>query len=157
MKVFENALTDLDFPLIQNWLKENCQSDGAKNLCNQFTNYNQQKVSLELDLTQEIIDSINRNDPYLNLKIPIIKTWFELLKIKGNKLNNTQFNELNTILEISYNLKKLCIKNNFPKWNKKLIDLFLFKEGQNKIFKIFNEKFEIKNTASNELNQIRTN
>ena len=153
----KNVLTDLGYPIIQNWLKEHCQSDGAKILANEYNDYDYQDLINNLDLTQEIINSIDRKNLIYNIKTPIISKWIELLRIKGSRLSKKYFNELYNLLNISLDLNERCDEKNFPKWHKKFTQLFLFEDGQNEIKKIFNDDFEIKDSASPQLKKIRGN
>ena len=151
----DNVLSDLGYDVIQNWLKENCQSYGGKKLSSTFFNYNNLELKNELDLTDEIINSFERKDLSLDINIPSIKIWIKLLAIKGSQLSNNHFNDLYNLLELSKKLKKKCNSHNFPKWNEKLNNIIFFNDGQKEILKIFNDQFEIKDSASSNLKKIR--
>ena len=66
----DNVLSDLGYDVIQNWLKDNCQSYGGKKLSSTFFNYNNLELKNELDLTEELINSIVRKDPTITINIP---------------------------------------------------------------------------------------
>ena len=155
MLATKNVLTDLGYDLIQNWLKENCNSDGGKELSTTFFNYNIDELNAEIDLTEELINSLLRKDPTIEVNIPPILNWVDLLNVKGVRLSNENFNDLYNLLVSSKELKAKCTTQNFPKWNKKLNTIFLFNDGQKAITTIFNEKFEVKDSASSDLKKIR--
>ena len=157
MHLNQSVLNDLGYPIIQNWLKENCQSEGAKILSNEFIDFEKQDLIENLVLVQEIINSITRNEPKFIIELKIIDEWINLLRIKGNRLKKSNFEELYHLLSISEHIYNRCKKENYPKWNQKFSSLFLFEDGKKEIKKIFNNEFEIKNSASLELKKIRKN
>ena len=157
MHLNQSVLNDLGYPIIQNWLKENCQSEGAKILSQQFVDFRKQDLIENLVLVQEIINCIERNEPKFTIELKIIDEWINLLRIKGNRLKKSNFEDLYQLLSISDHIYNRCNNEKFQKWKHKFSNLFLFQEGKNEIKKIFNDEFEIKNSASLQLKKIRKN
>ena len=100
MHLNQSVLNDLGYPIIQNWLKENCQSEGAKILSQQFVDFRKQDLIENLVLVQEIINCIERNEPKFTIELKIIDEWINLLRIKGNRLKKSNFEDLYQLLSI---------------------------------------------------------
>ena len=60
----------------------------------------------------------------IEVNIPSIMNWVDLLNVKGVRLSNENFNDLYDLLVSSRELKTKCTTQNFPKWHKKLNTIF---------------------------------
>ena len=153
----KNVLDDLDFYKIQEWVNKNCQSEEAKETAFKHFNLNQKQALENINLSQEILDSFNRNEKSFNLKVSKINKLISLLKIDKSILSINQIKVLYDLIIISKELALVDKNPNFFLWKKLLLKLTIFKNGQNKIEDIFDEKFKIKDTASQELKIVRKN
>ena len=157
MNQINQVLDDLDFYKIQEWIKNNCQSEEAKENAFKYFKLNQQQAEENINLTQEILDSFNRNEKCINLKVSKITNWISILMVDNSTLSINQIKELYNLLIVSNELVSINKNPNFILWKNFLQQITLLKNGQNKIENIFDEKFQIKDTASSELKIIRKN
>ena len=157
MNQINQVLDDLDFYKIQEWIKNNCQSEEAKENAFKYFKLNQQQAEENINLTQEILDSFNRNEKCINLKVSKITNWISILMVDNSTLSINQIKELYNLLIVSNELVSINKNPNFFLWKNFLQQITLLKNGQNKIENIFDEKFQIKDTASSELKIIRKN
>ena len=105
----DNVLSDLGYDVIQNWLKDNCQSYGGKKLSSTFFNYNNLELKNELDLTEELINSIVRKDPTITIFAAEVLDeslllFFESLKKKSQNSPGNQ-----ATLKVTANTRALVI------------------------------------------------
>ena len=143
---------DVGFKVIKDWLVKNCHCS----INHIFFNTLSPKINIDMlkDLqnhTNELLISLTNKNPIPLTDIPNISKWLSNLKIKGNRLNSDNFQELHQILILSTNIKKYIKKSNSPIWYNYSSKLINSKALIAKIEKIFNESFKIKVNATTEL------
>ena len=107
--------------------------------------------------TLEILNSFIKKE---QLKIPgctNIDDILESLKVKGIILDKEHFRELKLIFKSAEYLKKGLSKHKFPIWNDIGTNLYDFKRILREYDRIFDDEFDVKANASNQLSKIVEN
>ena len=146
---------DTGFDTICKWLSQNSLcSLNKKKFENLKINIDYNTISDIQNHTEELLSSYQRKSPVPLRTIPNINNWIDSLKITDFQLSNSHFQELYQFFILSIDIKKFLIIEKFPLWNTISLELIDSKQNIKAIDNIFDNSFNIKNTASPELNKM---
>lgn len=157
----ESTLFQLEFNQVKELLAAHCQTEYARNkAANLRVHSKEEYIAVELSQTAELLEIINSNiyfplDYVLNLQKPL-----KLLEIEGAVLETDDFISFRKLAD---NAEKIFRwfdnerRESFPFLSRVITDSYYEKNIKIYIDEVFDEGGIIKDDASSELNQIRTN
>ncbi len=157
MEFNKSLLRDIGFDKIKDTLSNLSSFEDNKNSfknLNPYTKINAIKESQKY--SQEILDSFIRKDQTAINGCINIDNILHSLSIKGVLLEKESFQELKLIFISGQLLREQIKKKHFPLWNEIISNLYNFSSTLKKYDVIFDEEFNVKNTASSKLSKIRS-
>ena len=155
---FNNSLLhDIGFDKIKIQLSKMASFEENKNNFDNLIPYNQiDKIKKSQNYSQELLDSFIRKDQISIEGCKNINDKIESLSIKGHLLEKEGFQELKLIFISAQSLKDKITKKNFPLWSEIIANLYNFSSILKKYDLIFDDEFNVRDTASSKLLKIRS-
>tara|TARA_B110000467_G_C18338550_1_gene500798 strand:+ start:1304 stop:3634 length:2331 start_codon:yes stop_codon:yes gene_type:complete len=149
MKKYDN----LNFNIIEKWINENsfCQENEGFITDLEFSDY--KNLNRHHEYTNDLLQSLLRNDSIPKDRIVPIDSWNEQLKLANLSLNQIQLKNIYILLNLSIRVDNY-LNENFNSWNKIKSDLLINKSLISNFKAVFDISFNIKDNASPELRKI---
>ena len=92
MNLEKKTLESLEFNIIVNWIEDRCNSIGGKEYAiNYKSNQTKDSINLNLNYSNEILQSIYRKEQIIQINLPDINPILKTLSIKNSMLEINHF------------------------------------------------------------------
>lgn len=156
MKLAPNIARDLGFDTVKNWLKERTHSEQTvQEIARLFPSSDINIIRHRQTLANEIAAAFDRDESTPLREFPDITSWLPSLNIVNTRLSPEQFRELYQVIVSIRELKHYLARDHFPVWHEYAVGMADLEEQENHIRRVFDDEFQVRDSASGELKQIR--
>jgi len=155
MKIAKAIYTDLGFNTIREWLAEQSQSEkNSNNFIHLSPTSNQIELIQSHQFTEELLGGLHREEVLPICHMANTESWMDQLGISGSQLDGDNFKALLNLLIQSRKIKMALTSENYPHWSTQIDGLINFPKGEEQIYSVYDDAFEVRHDASTELRKI---